>query len=208
MGRAGSQLRSGAFWGVLARSGTFWGALGRSGVLWGVLGRSGALWGVLGHSGVYSGTECVVYTALPASLVSLYWFLQYTLGVLLNRGAKPTAPQSVWYMQHFQNQSSGALGRFGALWGGAVGCVGALVRSGALRGLLGRSGASWGVLERCGALWGAVGRSGALWVRWRVLGCSGALWGGRSGALWDAVEYSGALWGALGRPEVFDKVTT
>ena len=94
MGRAGSQLRSGAFLGVLARSGTFWGALGRSGVLWGVLGRSGALWGVLGHSGVYSGTECVVYTALPASLVSLYWFLQYTLGVLLNRGAKPTAPQA------------------------------------------------------------------------------------------------------------------
>ena len=96
------------------------------------------------------------------------------------------------------------LGRFGAVWGalGAVGRAGALVRSGALRGLLGRSGASWGVLERCGALWAA------LWVRWRVLGCSGALWGGRSGALWDALEYSGALWGALGRPEVFDKVTT
>ena len=69
VGRAGSQLRSGAFWGVLPRSGTFWGALGRSGMLWGVLGRSGALWGVLGHSGVYSGTECVVYTALSASLV-------------------------------------------------------------------------------------------------------------------------------------------
>ena len=59
--------RSGAFWRALGRSGA--GALGRSGVLWGVLGRSGALWGVLGHSGVYSGTECVVYTALPASLV-------------------------------------------------------------------------------------------------------------------------------------------
>ena len=49
---------------------------------------------------------CVVYAALPASLVSLYWFLQYTLGVLPNRGAKPTAPQSVWYMQHFRHQSS------------------------------------------------------------------------------------------------------
>ena len=92
--RAGSQLRSGAFWGVLARSGMLWGALRRSRVLWGVLGRSGALWGVLGHSGVYSGTECVIYTALPASLVSFYWFLQYTLGVLLNGGTKPTAPQA------------------------------------------------------------------------------------------------------------------
>ena len=108
--RAGSQLRSGAFWGGLTRSGMFWGALRRSRVLWGVLGRSGALWGVLGHSGVYSGTECVVYTALPASLVSLYWFLQYTLGVLLNRGAEPTAPQSVWYMQHFRHQSSFCIG--------------------------------------------------------------------------------------------------
>ena len=104
--RAGSQLRSGAFWGVLARSGMFLGALRRSRVLWGVLGRSAALWGVLGHSGVYSGTECVVYTALPASLVSFYWFLQYTLGVLLDRGAEPTVRQSVWYMQHFRHQSS------------------------------------------------------------------------------------------------------
>ena len=108
--RAGSQLRSGAFWGVLARSGMFLGALRRSRVLWGVLGRSAALWGVLGHSGLYSGTECVVYTALPASLVSLYWFLQYILGVLLNRGAEPTAPQSVWYMQHFRHQSSFCIG--------------------------------------------------------------------------------------------------
>ena len=79
-----NRLASGVFWNVPARSGMFWGALRRSRVLWGVLGRSGALWGVLGYSGVYSGTECVVYTALPASLVSLYWFLQYTLGVLLN----------------------------------------------------------------------------------------------------------------------------
>ena len=102
----GARWLSVTIWGVLGRSGTFWGALGRSGVLWGVLGRSGALWGVLGHSGVYSGTECVVYTALPASLVSLYWFLQYILGVLLNRGAKPTVRQSVWYMQHFRHQSS------------------------------------------------------------------------------------------------------
>ena len=136
VGRVGAWLRSGELWGVLGRSGRLWGTLGRSGALWGVvrrsgaswralgcsgalwgglarswvlwgaLGPSGALWGVLGRSGVYSGTECVVYTALPASLVSLYWFLQYTLGVLLNRGAEPTAPQSVWYMQHFRHQSS------------------------------------------------------------------------------------------------------
>ena len=105
--------------GALGRFGALWdGAVRRTGsqlrsgsvLLWGVLGRSGALWGVLGHSGLYSGTECVVYTALPASLVSLYWFLQYIMGVLLNRGAKPTAPQSVWYMQHSRHQCSFCLG--------------------------------------------------------------------------------------------------
>ena len=49
--------------------------------------------------------------------------------------------------------SSGALGRFRALWVGAVGRAGFQLRSGAF----------WAVLERSGALWGALGCSGALW---------------------------------------------
>ena len=42
------------------------------------------------HFGVpqNEGKKCVVYTALWASVVILYWFLQYTLGGPQNRGRK------------------------------------------------------------------------------------------------------------------------